>query len=384
MKRRPAILTLLIPALLAAPAAAGTRSARDSFKKGDYPQAIVQYSKIRLTRSPEKAAEYAHALALGGFKDLALGHLDQALALQQNNPAASGIVNFHAARVFQALGQEDVAQELASQAVPPDWLAGAAMPKAVPAPAPEAKGDLENDLVLANSLMLQRRFYTAVDRFQRLAAGHPNEPRVYAGYAIALEKIGAYRKAARAVARSMELEGPALTGEKRDDFESHKQELEARPQAPPPSVSLAKRANRTLKGRYLAFVGGNINRTARNTVSNLNTRVGKFFTNRFDAGVTAGYTAGNIPKKYRGASFGLAGRYHQPLPVPAPLNATFGSRVEYQPRPDKKTAVIVSPGLSWVQETGSLDLFYEYGISGRLKKTSSISLGYTVYFGRSR
>ncbi|MGQ0645383.1 MAG: hypothetical protein ACT4O3_07820, partial [Elusimicrobiota bacterium] len=191
-------------------------------------------------------------------------------------------------------------------------------------------------------------------------------------------------QAARAVGRSLELAGAGMPAEDRAAYEAHKAELESRTLSPPGPAGPARKANLALKGRYLAFLGGNVNRTSQSTVSSVNGRLGKFFTDRVDASLTAGYTAGNLPKKYRGASFGLASRYHQPLPVPAPLNATFGARLEYQPRPSQKTSFVLSPGLSWVQETGSLDLYYEYGVSGRLKKSKTISLGYTVYFGGSR
>ncbi len=384
MKTRARFLLILaLGALWTAPALAGLRRAREESRQGRHGEALVSYGRLRLTKSPELAAEYAHALALAGFQDLALGHLDQALALQENNPAASGAVNFFAAKVFERLGQADVARELAVQSVRPARFRDGA-PSAPTPSAAEAKPDFQTDLLMANSLLVQKRYYTAVDRFQKLAAARPDEPRVYAGYAIALEKIGAYRKAARAVARSLDLEGAAMPEEKRKTFQAHQRELESRPQAPPSSLPPARKANLALKGRYLAFLGGNINRTSQNTVSNVNGRLGKFFTNRFDASLTAGYTGGNIPKKYRGASAGLAGRYHQPLPVPAPLNGTFGARVDYQPRPSRKTSLVASPGLSWVQESGSFDLFYEYGVAGRLKKTSTVSLGYTAYFGGSR
>jgi hypothetical protein len=381
--KRAALLALLaLTSLAPAASAAGLRRARAHLLNGRARQAVADYGRVRLTRSPETAAEYAQALAAAGFKDLALGHLDQALVLQENNPAASGAVNFHAARVFERLGQADVAAELDAQAVRPAWHAAGTGAPATPAPA--ARTDLRDDLLIANGLLLQRRYFTAVDRFQRLAADHPAEPRVFAGYAVALEKVGAFRKAARAVARAVELEGPGMSASRRETYEAHRRELESRPQTPPAPLPVARRANRTLKGRYLAFLGGNLHRTPQSTVANLNGRLGKFFTNRLDASLTAGYTGGNLPKDYRGASVGLAGRYHQPLPVPAPLNATLGSRVEYRPRPSRKTSVVVSPGLSWVREAGSFDLFYEYGVSGPLKETGTVSFGYTVYFGRKR
>jgi hypothetical protein len=382
--RRRALLLLL--ALLPAAASAGKGPAGRSHLLRDEPaEAVAAYSRVRLTKNPAVAAEYAYAAALAGFKDLALGHLDHALELQQNNPTADGTVNYFAARVFDALGQDDIAAELSAQGVRPAWVPENFAPRRpAPEPPPFHAGDYATDVALANTLLFQHRYYTAADRFQRLVTRYPNDARSFAGYAIALEKIGAYRKASRAVARALELEGAGISPEKKAVYTAHKQELETRAQTPPAPLPLASKANLSLKGRYLAFLGGNISRNNANTVSNVNARLGKFFTNRFDASVTSGYTGGNIPDDYRGVSFGLAGRYHQPLPVQAPLNATFGSRVDYQPRPSKKTAVVVSPGLSWVTESGSFDVFYEYGVSGRLKKAGTISVGFTSYIGRSK
>lgn len=376
--RRYALWALLL--LAATPARAGrTAAAREQVVKGDFTRATVLYSRERLTRKPERAAEYAYALAAAGYGDLALGHLDHALALQEKNPSKSAEVNYLASEVFRIGGQSDIAAELALEGSRPAWLPDGFSP---PAAAKEVRGlpGFDEETAIANSLLLQNRYYTAAARYQRIVEVYPNEPLGYAGFAVALEKIGAYRKAARAVARSLELQKGKLSPEEEQIYELHRQELEQRTQEPPPVERWPRRANLALKGRYLAFVGGNLHRSSQNTVSSLDARLGKFFTNRVEGSVTAGYTGGNIPKDYRGASFGLAGRYHQPLPVPAPVNATLGTRLEYLPRPSAKTSVVLSPGLSWVRESGSFDIFYEYGVSGPLKKTKTVSVGYTVYF----
>jgi tetratricopeptide (TPR) repeat protein len=386
MRFRAGLLSILVAGLLfPSPGQTAPSAARERLLKGRSREAVAIYSRLRLTKDPVSAAEYAYALALAGFKDLALGHLDQAQALQENSPVADGVVTFFAARVFACLEQADIAGELALQAVKPVWVPDGFKPTPAAGETDPWRGsNVETDVAIANTLLFQGRYYTAVDRFQQLVADHPTDGRSYAGYAIALEKIGAYRKAARAVGKMMELEAAKIDLDRKRIYTAHKQELETRPQNPPTALPPAQRINRTLKGRYLVFLGGNLHRTSQNSISAINGRVGKFFTNRFDASLSAGYTGGNIPKDYRGGSFGLAGRYHQPLPTAAPLNVTMGTRIEYQSRPSQKTSLITSPGLSLVQKNGSLDFFYEYGVSGRLKKTSTLSLGYTVYFGKTR
>jgi hypothetical protein len=58
--------------------------------------------------------------------------------------------------------------------------------------------------------------------------------------------------------------------------------------------------------------------------------------------------------------------------------------MDYNPRPSNKMSVVISPGLSWVVENGSLDLYVDRGLSGPLKKTNTLSLGYTTYFGGTK
>ena len=108
--------------------------------------------------------------------------------------------------------------------------------------------------------------------------------------------------------------------------------------------------------------------------------MGKFLTNRIDAGASAGFTSGS---DYSGLSFGVSGRYNKPLQVAMPLNFTAGARLKYQPGPENNFAMVLSPGLSYVLANGALDLYLDFALTGPSKGTQTLSLGYTIYFGGS-
>ena len=139
-----------------------------------------------------------------------------------------------------------------------------------------------------------------------------------------------------------------------------------------------------LKGRYLSFFGGSVNHTAEDTVINLNARAGKFLTNRIDAAVNLGLISGYDASDYNGLTFGVSGRYLHPLPIDAPMSATLGARLQYLPAPSDQTSLFLAPGLSYFLPSGSVDLTLDWALSGAIKGTKTLSLGYTVYFGGRR
>jgi len=369
-----ALPALLIPDASAIDPRTGSKprdKARVLVLDGAYADAIAAYNPLaRASRDASLAAEYAYALALAGNTELALAHLDRAFLTDANNPE----VLFFASKIFDALGVTDAAAELARSA--PDWLDGGG---AKPAIKLKPAKDLGESLSAANSLIGQRRFASAAERFAGIVRKYPDEQMSWAGYAIALEKLGAFKTAAKAVAKDLEL-GKKEDEETRKLLAAHKAELAARGPVEPEPVKL----NKMLKGRYLAFFGLNYTHTGEVSILNLNTRVGKFLTNRIDVGASAGYTSGYDNSDYNGLSLGLSGRYSQPLPLSMPLNATAGARLQYQPGPEDNFATVLSPGLSYVLANGSLDLFLDFALSGPQKGTQTLSLGYTIYFGGAR
>lgn len=367
---------LLIALLTALPGtlSAGTprEKARELAFNGAYADAVAAYNPLaRASQDAVLAAEYAYALALAGNGELALAHLDRAFLADAANPE----VMFFGSAVFKALGMQLVAKEL--HRPPPAWLAGGG-PKigALKLPA----GEYPDLIAAANLFIYQRRYASAAARFAAIVRAYPDEQLPWAGYAITLEKLGAFKAAAKAVEKDIKLG-------KGDDQETvalrteHKSELEARP---PVTYNPAPKLNEMLKGRYLAFLGLNYTHTEAASIINLNTRLGKFLTNRIDAGATAGFTSGYDDSDYNGLSFGVSGRYNKPLPVSLPLSFTSGARLEYRPGPENNFAVVLSPGLSYVLANGALDLYLDFALTGPSKGTQTISLGYTIYFGGVR
>ncbi|HRY30315.1 MAG TPA: hypothetical protein P5079_09810, partial [Elusimicrobiota bacterium] len=180
-RARRALFALVLLSSTALPAHAGLEEARARLLQGDFSGAVLSYSGIRTTHDPERAAEYAYALALAGFDDLALSRLDQAgILLNKNRPEKNGTVNFFAAQVFALLGDDDIAGELALQSAPrPAWMAGA-VPPPRSSPAPRRPSAFSADMAVANNLLVQKRYYTAARRFQRMGGSYPREPEVHA------------------------------------------------------------------------------------------------------------------------------------------------------------------------------------------------------------
>ncbi len=368
-------LLLLAPLFsFAAPAGAGKTeekplaAARRLLLAGDVQGAVAAYNPLaRGSRDPELAAEYAYVQALSGNGDLALAHLDRAFIEEPTDP----VVLFYASEVLDAYGLTVAAKELARPA--PEWLGTPAKPARLK----REGGGYAETLAAANKLIDQRRYVSAAVRFSVLVGQYPKIRRPWQGYAVVLEKLGAFKSAAKAVDKAVQLAeyDPPETIEMMNKY---KAELEARP---PVEYKRAPKLNEMLKGRYLLFAGFSYNHTETDAVSMLNSRVGKFLTNRIDVGASFSYTGGNESSDFNGVGAGVSGRYSKPLPVAMPLNLTGAARLEYQPAPDNNLATVLSPGLSYILPDGSLDLYLDFSLTGPYKGTQTLSLGYTVYFG---
>ena len=340
-------------------------NARKCFIAGNYKEAVAAYAPLCAENLDSlRASEYAYALTAAGYYSPAIYHMDRGMISQPLNPD----VRFYLSAVLSAAGLNDAAAE--QHAVAPAWLKNPPPLSGLVIPA--APGELETQFAYINQLMAQRRYVQAVIMFDSLCKANPRVARCWAGYAISLEKTGAYKAAARAVAADMALTDST---EHRTMAAEYKAQLEKQPPLEYNSLKLS------LKGRYLAYVGGGLNSSSGQDIYNINTRVGKFLNDRFDASVTAGLSGGYATQDYNGISLGISGRYNTPLPIAMPLNATLATKIERIPQPSDSIALVLSPGLSYFMDAGSIDLFWDLAVAGTYKGSSTFSIGYTVYFG---
>lgn len=369
---------LALSVLFAAPAFAASKreQARALIAKKDYAPALQIYNSIAPTASDAGLlAEYAYALALMGFADPALAQLDHAFILDARNQD----VLFFGSAILAALGQADAAREL--ERPEPDWLpdSGLALGALSPARTP---GDLRGEFAAVNLLMLQKRYVTASDRFARLTREHPNLPLAWAGYAIALEKIGAYHAAAAAVAKDRELSTQDNADARKLKAE-HQAELEARPPLKSHTAKDSRRGNQDLKDRMYFYLGAGLNHSSGMTLDTISARAGRYLSDHLDASADAstvkGFTAGSNAG-YNGSSFGASLRYSVPWGS-SPVNITIASRLSYTPGPGDNFSALISPGISLFIGPGSIDVSYDIGLEGALKDTQTLSAGYTAYFG---
>ena len=192
------------------------------------------------------------------------------------------------------------------------------------------------------------------------------------GYALALERLGAYKAAAAEAAKNLslykDLEPQAITKAFIDDLNKR------------PPLKLSSADKPTLKGRYLLFTGGSLNRADERTLYAFSTRVGKFLSERIDVSANAAINGGNALSDYNGLTLGAVGRYNTPLSL-APLNLTLAAKGERVPAPDKNFTFLLSPGLSYFLRDSSIDMFFDVAMTGPYSGSVTLSLGYTIYFG---
>ncbi|MGD9641938.1 MAG: tetratricopeptide repeat protein [Elusimicrobiales bacterium] len=343
-------------------------SARESILSGSVSprDVLLKYSEaVKKTNAAPVLGEYAYALAYAGLGEAALTSIDRALIAEPLHPE----IRFYLSEIFNAAGLEAASEEISATA--PSWLKGrqVKLPKLdVAAPA----GDFEAASVSLNMLMAQRRYAQAAVQYDRLCKANQAEPRCHVGYALALERLGAYKAASAEASKNLALykdpEPQAITRAFIDDLNKR------------PPLKLSSEDKPTLKGRYLLFTGGSLNRADDRTLYSFSTRVGKFLSERIDVSANAAINGGNAVSDYNGLTLGAVGRYNIPLSF-LPLNLTLAAKGERVPAPEKNFTFLLSPGLSYFIKDSSVDLFFDLALNGPYSGSVTMSLGYTIYFG---
>lgn len=328
--------------------------------------ALLKYSEaVKKTNAAPVFGEYAYALAYAGLGEAALTSVDRALIAEPLHPE----IHFYLSEILNAAGLESASAELS---VPvPAWLKG--KPLKLPALAVAAPaGDFETASGSLNALMAQKRYAQAAVQYDRLCKASPAEPRCHVGYALALERLGAYKSASTEASKNLALykepQPLAITQAFINDL------------ARRPPLNFSSGDKPTLKGRYLLFTGGSLNRADDRTLYSFNTRIGKFLSERIDVSANLALNGGNAVSDYNGITLGAVGRYNTPLSF-MPLNLTLAAKGERVPAPDKNFTFLLSPGLSYFIKDSSIDLFFDVAMTGPYSGSVTMSLGYTIYFG---
>jgi tetratricopeptide (TPR) repeat protein len=327
---------------------------------------LLKYSEaVKKTNAAPMLGEYAYALAYAGLGEAALTSIDRALIAEPLHPE----IRFYLSEIFNAAGLEAASDDISAAA--PAWLKGKQiqLPRLdVLAPA----GDFEAAAASLNMLMSQRRYAQVAVHYDRLCEANQAEPRCHVGYALALGRLGAYKAAAAEASTNLALykdpEPQAITRAFIDDLNKR------------PPLKLSSEDKLTLKGRYLLFTGGSLNRADDRTLYSFSTRVGKFLSERIDVSANAAINGGNALADYNGLTLGAVGRYNTPLSF-VPLNLTLAAKGERVPAPEKNLTFLLSPGLSYFIRDSSIDLFFDVALNGPYSGSVTMSLGYTIYFG---
>ncbi|OGR66560.1 MAG: hypothetical protein A2X31_04365 [Elusimicrobia bacterium GWB2_63_22] len=343
-------------------------SARQAILSASVPpqDALLKYTAaVKKTNAAPVLGEYSYALAYAGLGEAALASVDRALIAEPLQPE----IRFYLSEIFNAAGLEDASTELSAPV--PAWLKGKSL-KLPELDVPAPPDDFETAAASLNMLTAQKRYAQAAVQYDRLCKTHPAEPRCHVGYALALERLGAYKAAAAEAAKNLslykDLEPQAITKAFIDDLNKR------------PPLKLSSADKPTLKGRYLLFTGGSLNRADERTLYAFSTRVGKFLSERIDVSANAAINGGNALSDYNGLTLGAVGRYNTPLSL-APLNLTLAAKGERVPAPDKNFTFLLSPGLSYFLRDSSIDMFFDVAMTGPYSGSVTLSLGYTIYFG---
>ena len=328
------------------------------------PEAMALLSPLAKSSQADIVAEYSLALASSGLISAALYEMDRAFILD----GADNEVRFAGSTLLSSLGLVLAGEELMRPA--PSWIKGPLKLLSMPRKRDDVMGmgSYFLEIKAASELMEKARYISALDRFARITAIYPSEPLGWAGYAIALEKIGAFQTSAKAVAMEMAV-SPQMETDTRASLTDYQNDLLALPPV------AKKKFSQSLQGRYMAFVGGSYSGGKGAPQSlNLMGQMGKFLTNYFNVSIDYAYSSEN------GSVYGLGERLYYHLPI----SLTLGSRIEGTSvaANESHLGLVVSPGLSYFFASGgSIDLFYDFGISGSQKNRKTLSLGFTSYFG---
>ncbi|MEF3280664.1 MAG: tetratricopeptide repeat protein [Elusimicrobiota bacterium] len=353
-------------------------AARNFIKSGSYKKSLELYNKIA-KRSPNASliSEYAYVLALNGLLEPSLSQLDRAIMIDVSDKDT----RYFMSKIFSAVSLNDVATEIIPHSYTPSWLINEATLNKLSHERQLSESFMEA-LDIAEGFMRQSRYASAIDAFGRIIKKWPDEYMGYSGYAIALEKIGAYKTASKAVEMAvllMKKNGKPINIIRK--FSEYGEELKNKP---PLVEKKLKDINMALKGKYFAFAGGNFTHTETDSVFNINTRLGKFITNNFDLSLNLGFTTGYEISDYNGLSIGVSGRLNKPITQYSPIRLTAAARLALEPSPEDNFSFILSPGLSYFTPSGSIDVFVDFNLTGPYKGTQVLSIGYTTYFGGGR
>jgi len=297
--------------------------------------------------------------------------LDRAVFLKKANPR----VLYYVSQIFAALGLAEAAHDLARP--PPGWLRRGA-PAMARLKSSRPLIDYPGDMVAADAMVNQGRLVSGTVRFALIAAANPGNELAWSSYSLALESIGAYKTAAKAVGKQLAANRGGSDKE-RKLLAMFKEDLQSRPPlVPEPRMELTD----LLKGRYLISLGGGLNGSKTlDTIYNATGRLGKYFTNRFDVGITFGYVKGFSDADFNGGSLGVSARLNFPLPISYPLSLTAGARWGLVPGPSDNTSANLTGGLTYFMRGSALDLFLDHPVSGPSTGRKTLSLAYTIYLG---
>jgi tetratricopeptide (TPR) repeat protein len=344
------------------------RAARKALVTGKSFEAIEKYREIMDKSGAEDSgllSEYAYALALGGFPEYSVINLDRARFVDLRDIR----VFYYAARIFEKSGINGFSPELWPKELNkkmPGWLR-AETGRINDAYASRSfdfvpEGNLSEEMDKANLLLGNQCYFQAVYAFEGITRKFPGEYLPYAGYAIALDRIGLPDNASGKLKKALEL----LRGKSGDAVTNINNELtvlsvRAKQRTPEEKKDAALLGLKSPYERNLFFLGASAGSS-----SSLNMRLGAYTGKSGEAGVDLGYYS------------------------PGGINISLSARHQLNEKYFIGTGIRVSPSFGLIGTVGrklaigrkiSADLFADIELGGSGLKVY-LNLGQTMYWGK--
>jgi tetratricopeptide (TPR) repeat protein len=282
-------------------------NARQMVLSNQISKAIYAYSQLlqKEPNNPVALEEYAYVLALSGFADGALLHLDNRW---KSLPTANSY--FYASQIFALMGYEDAAKKMVKDSIPA-WIAEQYADFVLKYKrTPHFYGHDSISLPGANNLVEQGNHFKALVCFEQLAQAYPDAYIIRAGYGFAWEKAGFPELAAEELKKSINgIPDDAKHANIKKHFTEHATALtrdtvkaETAPPAPANPNSTLVKINK-LNPQMMLYAGGIITKD----VISLNSRFGVYVSDKFSSSLNMGFSGG-----FQGGTafnFGISGYY---------------------------------------------------------------------------
>lgn len=358
--------------------------ARNNLVTGNISEAISAYSRIlaKDTANSLLISEDAYALAVGGFYDAALIRMDR---IWNIGCGANPEVNFYVAQALALMGYDDIANEFWNNVKylkAPSWISSEIKNLSDKFKRKQSgyillSGDLKSDFKRANELAFNRKYFEAIILFDELTKKYPNVVPPYLGYAITLERAGAYTNASKVIDRIDSIIGDnPKYSDLKSTLANHQSVIRKHVSLQGVQGQMLGQPKAMVGERppMMAYLGGTIMPSS----FYMSGKLGYFMTDNFNASMDVGLSR---VSQTTSSSLGLSMYAHRKTFV-------WGLGLQSNYSDALSLSYKASVGLSFMNKsrTSSFDVLWDcnIGLSSGNPVTLGLSIGKSFYFGKRK